>query len=533
MLSLTAHSIARLQNFIDGDGHGATQFFAVGTSLYYVMRDQVGAGTPDNVLTVWKSTDKTTWVQVAQLPAVPFQVNAVSRDCPAVLVGALIYIADQIDTNPGVFPANNQQVLHIFDTGTDAFLTDSALAGINIVSPNGGVLVDQAYSISAFNNGTILLSFLKGENSGLNDLQLQLYTIATDTWSAATNVLSDDSRTIQQIHDPVSDLAFVFFRKASTRECRCLTVDNTLTFSNVTVATPPSGPGIGHGIFGLPIITTSTTEIIIPIRWFPLAGAPFLKAARATVATTPTFTVDTVDDLSTLPAGMFVQQWDQSSACGWMCQEIAGLLYALYDISKDLDSALSQSFLYYRSSTAPGVWSAAAIAYTTVVPGEQLQPYGVNLPGFDPIILVGVIDPTLYPAIASLTNFILFPVQVNPSVTCDNPPLGQVGVAYTHTFPASSGTPPYTFSISVGALPTGLSLAAATGIVSGKPTVAGTFSFTVLVTDANSLTGSVACSIEIAPGGIKITFCGVRRVRKVETPRCDVEPERTKIDRVW
>ena len=38
----------------------------------------------------------------------------------------------------------------------------------------------------------------------------------------------------------------------------------------------------------------------------------------------------------------------------------------------------------------------------------MLCPYGTSIPGFDPVILVGVIDPTLWPALASLTHFILF-----------------------------------------------------------------------------------------------------------------------------
>lgn len=82
-------------------------------------------------------------------------------------------------------------------------------------------------------------------------------------------------------------------------------------------------------------------------------------------------------------------------------------------------------------------------------------------------------------------------------VSCNNPPAGVVGTAYTHTFTALLGTPPYTFSISAGALPTGLSLNAATGVASGTPTGAGTFNFTVMVTDSAAATASVPCSIVI------------------------------------
>ena len=93
------------------------------------------------------------------------------------------------------------------------------------------------------------------------------------------------------------------------------------------------------------------------------------------------------------------------------------------------------------------------------------------------------------------------------SIICDSPPSGTVGVAYTHTFPASGGTPPDTFSISVPALPPGLSINSTTGVVSGTPTTPGTFSFTVQVTDSAAGIASVPCSITIVAPPPIIT-CG-------------------------
>lgn len=93
-----------------------------------------------------------------------------------------------------------------------------------------------------------------------------------------------------------------------------------------------------------------------------------------------------------------------------------------------------------------------------------------------------------------------------PVVTCDSPPSGTVGIPYTHTFPVTGGTGPYVFSIT-GSLPTGLTLNSSTGVVSGTPTAMGTFPFTVGVTDANMLTGTVDCSITIGDSTLAIV-CG-------------------------
>ena len=93
-------------------------------------------------------------------------------------------------------------------------------------------------------------------------------------------------------------------------------------------------------------------------------------------------------------------------------------------------------------------------------------------------------------------------------ITCDSPPSGQPGFAYTHTFPSGGGVGPFTFSITAGALPTGLTLAAATGIVSGTPTTPGTYSFTIQVIDSLGALASVACSITIGPFAIILTLVG-------------------------
>lgn len=81
-------------------------------------------------------------------------------------------------------------------------------------------------------------------------------------------------------------------------------------------------------------------------------------------------------------------------------------------------------------------------------------------------------------------------------ITTSTVPGGMVGSAYSASLAASGGSGSYTWSVSSGSLPTGVSLSAA-GAITGTPTAAGDFTFTVRATDGH-LTGSRTLSIQIS-----------------------------------
>lgn len=79
-----------------------------------------------------------------------------------------------------------------------------------------------------------------------------------------------------------------------------------------------------------------------------------------------------------------------------------------------------------------------------------------------------------------------------PSITTASLPGGTVGTAYNQTVSATVGLSPLTFTISAGALPGGLSIGATSGAITGTPTTAGTYTFTVKATDSSMPTAQTA-----------------------------------------
>src|SRR6185295_15132498 len=91
------------------------------------------------------------------------------------------------------------------------------------------------------------------------------------------------------------------------------------------------------------------------------------------------------------------------------------------------------------------------------------------------------------------------PISIGGSLTG-----GLLGSPYSQTLIASGGESPYAFTVPIGAVPTGLLLSNG-GTLSGTPTVASTFVFTVQATDAVGCAGSAQFSVSILAATIGAT----------------------------
>jgi hypothetical protein len=105
------------------------------------------------------------------------------------------------------------------------------------------------------------------------------------------------------------------------------------------------------------------------------------------------------------------------------------------------------------------------------------------------------------------------------TISTSSLPTGQTGVAYSAVLAAAGGTPPYMWSLTSGTLPTGLTLNASTGAISGTPTQTATSTaLTFQVVDSSKPPGSrsvklmltissTAVSISVSPkrAGLTVT----------------------------
>lgn len=112
------------------------------------------------------------------------------------------------------------------------------------------------------------------------------------------------------------------------------------------------------------------------------------------------------------------------------------------------------------------------------------------------------------------------PATAGSALTIPGPRLhaGEVGVAYGPvTLVASGGTTPYYWMLRGGVLPSGLTISPA-GAISGTPTAAGEFIFTVEVNDTAGASANLATTIAIAPRlSASLTYSGTITSRQGST----------------
>ncbi|HUP83313.1 MAG TPA: putative Ig domain-containing protein [Candidatus Limnocylindria bacterium] len=180
------------------------------------------------------------------------------------------------------------------------------------------------------------------------------------------------------------------------------------------------------------------------------------------------------------------------------------LTLAVYQVSINNDPALPAATrgqpysvtLAADGGVAPYKWSLASGALPT---GVTLSTTGVisgttQVPGTF-AISVKATDASLRTAVKAMTLVVNLDPAV-PYITNTSLPAGSLTQPYSVQLNAVSGPGDYTWSLASGTLPAGLALSAG-GLISGTPTTATTYSFTVRVTSGTA-TDTKAYSVPVA-----------------------------------
>jgi hypothetical protein len=164
------------------------------------------------------------------------------------------------------------------------------------------------------------------------------------------------------------------------------------------------------------------------------------------------------------------------------------------------------------ASGTVGTAYSATLSASGGVPGYTWAIVGGSLPSGLSLAATGVISGT--PSAAGASTFTvqasdtqtppdtatkILSITINPApqpnpltITTVSLPTGKRNRNYSKTLTATGGTTPYTWSVTAGSLPPGLSLNAVTGLISGRPTTLGSYRFTVRVTDSQVNPASAA-----------------------------------------
>ena len=260
------------------------------------------------------------------------------------------------------------------------------------------------------------------------------------------------------------------------------------------------------------------------------SGDILIAAASSSLGSTITGISDTVSSswtsITTNSSQMVSQVWKAtagSSGADAITFTYTGSPTAQFMQCVELPSALAtttvDAFLSGSYEGTPRILSTSSL--TTTVNGDVLllfttSPTGtancwtsspmIYITGTQCALALGTVVGANQPAIGSFNlgasavngNFILVALKPASALTLYTSSLPSASTSHSYSYPlyAVQGVGSYTWSISSGLLPTGLSINSSTGVISGTPT-GGTQTFTAKVTDSASNTATQSLTLTV------------------------------------
>jgi hypothetical protein len=171
------------------------------------------------------------------------------------------------------------------------------------------------------------------------------------------------------------------------------------------------------------------------------------------------------------------------------------------------DAAVQQSYAAQLTALGGNVPITWSLASGSLPPGVSLSPVTGVLSGSPQA--VGEFDfsvratQTMAPQISALSHGLKINVKkagstVNLAITNTTLASGTTKVPYDAALIATGGTTPYVWSVASGSLPPGITVNSSAGTLTGTPTAAGSFSFTVALQDSSRPTQHAAQALSIS-----------------------------------
>jgi len=311
------------------------------------------------------------------------------------------------------------------------------------------------------------------------------------------------------------------------------TAGGTFNFTiTATDSSPAPGPFTGSQAYTL---TVNAPTIVLPVATLPGGVTAVPYTANLTPATGGTAPYSYAVTAGALPGGILM-----STAGAFSGTPTAGGTFNFTVTATDSSTGSGPytasrafSIAVTAITIAPPTLPAgtAGVAYTqTLTASGGSAPYAFNvsagaLPAGLTLSGAGVLSGTPTAAgtfnftasaldTASATGTLAYTLTIAaPTLTLAPTTLvaGIAGTAYAQTITASGGIAAYTYAVTTGALPAGLSLSTS-GNLAGTPTVAGSFNFTITATDSTSGTagtGSRAYTLVLAAPTISLATAQV------------------------
>ncbi|MCU1322108.1 MAG: Ig domain protein, partial [Acidobacteriaceae bacterium] len=242
------------------------------------------------------------------------------------------------------------------------------------------------------------------------------------------------------------------------------------------------------------------------------------NGARLTTSTIDSSTLSGTVDSSVLASATVAQlqvvnsTGQQSAAVPFTITAAAAANTATLKITTGSANAAAFGVAYSQALQATGgtpnytwsITSGSLPAGLSLVPSTGMIAGTPTVSGTFPVV-VAVTDSSS-PAQTQSTSLAIAVSPSDLAVASSTMSAGSVGVAYSQPLQVTGGTPNYTWAVTAGSLPAGLSLAPSAGVITGTPSAAGTFPFTLTVADSSSpaQSKSITASITVSASSLSV-----------------------------